>query len=260
MILDEIVVKRKIQLEREKSENDFDKVKSEAEKYDRACISFARALGKPEHLSVISEVKKASPSKGLIQPDFDPVKTALEYEKSGADAVSCLTEEHYFQGCSQYFREIRKSITLPMIRKDFIFDPYQIYEARLMGADAILLIAAILDDEKLSEYKKIAGSLGMDILAEVHDESELERVLSLDFPIVGINNRNLKTFEVSLDTTARLAGMIPKGKIIVSESGIRDNNDMKAVRSYGADAVLVGETLMRSGNIESTLKALRDGV
>lgn len=260
MILDEIVEKRKIQLEREKAAADIETVKKAAERLDRQCISFKNALAKPDRLSVISEVKKASPSKGLIQPNFDPVKIAKEYETCGADAVSCLTEEHYFQGSSEYFKAIRQAIGLPMIRKDFIIDEYQIYEARLMGADAILLIAAVLDDEKLKRFGDTARSLGLDILAETHDESELERVLALDFDIIGINNRNLKTFEVTLETTARLAGMIPEGKVIVSESGIRDNTDMKTVRRYGADAVLIGETLMRSGNIGSTLTALRENV
>lgn len=260
MILDEIVEKRKIQLEREKAAADFETVKKAAEKLDRRCISFKNALAKPNRLSVISEVKKASPSKGLIQPGFDPVKIAKEYEVCGADAVSCLTEEHYFQGSSEYFKAIRQAICLPMIRKDFIIDEYQIYEARLMGADAILLIAAVLDDEKLKRFGGIAHSLGLDILAETHDENELERVLALDFDIIGINNRNLKTFEVTLETTAKLAGMIPEGKVIVSESGIKDNADMKTVRSYGADAVLIGETLMRSGNIGATLTALRENV
>lgn len=260
MILDDIIKERIVQLEREKAAADLETIKKAAEKLDRKCISFKDALARPDKLSVISEVKKASPSKGLIQPDFDPVKIAKEYENSGADAVSCLTEEHYFQGSSEYFKAIRKEIALPMIRKDFIFDEYQIYEARLMGADAILLIAAVLDDEKLKRFKAVAGSLGMNILAETHDEKELERVLSLDFDMIGINNRNLKTFEVTLETTARLAGMIPKGKVIVSESGIKDNADMKTVRSYGADAVLIGETLMRSGNIGATLTALRENV
>lgn len=260
MILDEIVEKRKIQLEREMAAADIETVKKAAERLDRQCISFKNALAKPDRLSVISEVKKASPSKGLIQPNFDPVKIAKEYETCGADAVSCLTEEHYFQGSSEYFKAIRQAIVLPMIRKDFIIDEYQIYEARLMGADAILLIAAVLDDEKLKRFGDAARSLGLDILAETHDESELERVLALDFDIIGINNRNLKTFEVTLETTARLAGMIPEGKVIVSESGIRDNTDMKTVRSYGADAVLIGETLMRSGNIGATLTALRENV
>lgn len=260
MILDEIVEKRKIQLEREMAAADIETVKKAAERLDRQCISFKNALAKPDKLSVISEVKKASPSKGLIQPNFDPVKIAKEYETCGADAVSCLTEEHYFQGSSEYFKAIRQAIGLPMIRKDFIIDEYQIYEARLMGADAILLIAAVLDDEKLKRFGDTARSLGLDILAETHDESELERVLALDFDIIGINNRNLKTFEVTLETTARLAGMIPEGKVIVSESGIKDNADMKTVRSYGADAVLIGETLMRSGNIGATLTALRENV
>ncbi len=260
MILDEIVEKRKIQLEREMAAADFETVKKAAERLDRQCISFKSALAKPDRLSVISEVKKASPSKGLIQPNFDPVKIAKEYESCGADAVSCLTEEHYFQGSSEYFKAIRQAICLPMIRKDFIIDEYQIYEARLMGADAILFIAAVLDDEKLKRFGDTARSLGLDILAETHDESELERVLALDFDIIGINNRNLKTFEVTLETTAKLAGMIPEGKVIVSESGIRDNTDMKTVRSYGADAVLIGETLMRSGNIGATLTALRENV
>lgn len=260
MILNEIVEKRKIQLEREKAAADFETVKKAAERLDRQCISFKSALANPDRLSVISEVKKASPSKGLIQPDFDPVKIAKEYETCGADAVSCLTEEHYFQGSSEYFKAIRQAINLPMIRKDFIIDEYQIYEARLMDADAILLIAAVLDDEKLKRFGDTARSLGLDILAETHDESELERVLALDFDIIGINNRNLKTFEVTLETTAKLAGMIPEGKVIVSESGIRDNADMKAVRGYGADAVLIGETLMRSGNIGATLTALRENV
>ncbi len=260
MILDEIVEKRKIQLEREKAAADFETVKKAAERLDRRCISFKSALAKPNKLSIISEVKKASPSKGLIQPNFDPVKIAKEYETCGADAVSCLTEEHYFQGSSEYFKAIRQAIGLPMIRKDFIIDEYQIYEARLMGADAILLIAAVLDDEKLKRFGDTARSLGLDILAETHDESELERVLALDFDIIGINNRNLKTFEVTLETTVRLAGMIPEGKVIVSESGIKDNTDMKTVRDYGADAVLIGETLMRSGNIGATLTALRENV
>lgn len=260
MILDEIIAKRRIQLEKEIAAHSFYEVKAAAEKCGRNPISFKDALKGGGRLSVISEVKKASPSKGLIQPDFDPVKIAVTYEKSGADAISCLTEEFYFQGSSEYFKAIRAEVSLPMIRKDFIFDPYQIYEAKIMGADAVLLIAAVLDDAKLKEYKLIADSLGLDVLAETHSKEELDRVLAADFDIIGINNRNLKTFDVTLDTTAKLAGFIPDGKVIVSESGIKDNSDMKAVRSYGADAVLIGETLMRSGDIAATLERLRDGV
>lgn len=258
MILDEIIEKRKIQLLREKSA--APDIKKAAEKCVRTPVSFKDALAKPDRLSVIAEIKKASPSKGLICPDFDPEKIAEEYEKCGADAVSCLTEEHYFQGSSEIFRRVHEKTSLPMIRKDFIIDEFQIYEAKIMGADAILLIAAALDDKKLKEFKDIADSLGLDVLAETHNEEELERVLSLDFEIIGINNRDLKTFDVTLETTARLAEKIPKGKIIVSESGIRNNEDMKSVRRYGADAVLIGETLMRSGSIEKSLAELRAGV
>ena len=260
MILDEIIAKRRIQLEKEIAAHSFDEVKAAAEKCGRDPISFKDALKGGGRLSVISEVKKASPSKGLIQPDFDPVKIAVTYEKSGADAISCLTEEFYFQGSSEYFKAIRAEVSLPMIRKDFIFDPYQIYEAKIMGADAVLLIAAVLDDAELKEYKLIADSLGLDVLAETHSKEELDRVLAADLDIIGINNRNLKTFDVTLDTTTMLAGFIPDGKVIVSESGIKDNSDMKAVRSYGADAVLIGETLMRSDDIADTLERLRDGV
>jgi len=258
MILDEIIEKRKIQLLREKAA--APDIKRAAEKCCRTPISFKNSLAKKERLSVIAEIKKASPSKGLIRPDFDPEKIAAEYEKCGADAVSCLTEEHYFQGSSEIFRVVREKISLPMIRKDFIIDEFQIYEARVMGADAVLLIAAALDDERLKKFKDIADSLGLDILAETHNEEELQRVLSLGFDIIGINNRDLKTFDVTLDTTAKLAEKIPKGKIIVSESGIKNNIDMKAVREYGANAVLIGETLMRSGSIEKAFAELRAGV
>lgn len=258
MILDEIIEKRKIQLLHEKAA--APDIKRAAEKCCRTPISFKNSLAKKDRLSVIAEIKKASPSKGLIRPDFDPEKIAAEYEKCGADAVSCLTEKHYFQGSSEIFRVVREKISLPMIRKDFIIDEFQIYEARVMGADAVLLIAAALDDERLKKFKDIADSLGLDILAETHNEEELQRVLSLGFDIIGINNRDLKTFDVTLDTTAKLAEKIPKGKIIVSESGIKNNIDMKAVREYGADAVLIGETLMRSGSIEKAFAELRAGV
>ncbi len=256
MILDDITEKRRIQLDREKQMIPFDKVRSKAERETCKYASFSAAL-KKDGISIISEVKKASPSKGVIQPDFDPVRIAKEYEKSGADAVSCLTEEFYFQGSSEYFGAIRKEIKIPMLRKDFIIDPYQIYEAKVMGADAVLLIAAILSDKDMREFKLIAESLGMDILAEVHDENELMRVLEMDFEIIGINNRNLKTFEVTVRNTANLAKLIPGDRIIVSESGIKNVRDMKFVYDNGADAMLVGETLMRSGNIAKTITELR---
>lgn len=205
-------------------------------------------------------MKKASPSKGLIKADFDPVAIAKEYEAAGADAISCLTEEFYFKGSSEYLKEIRKAVNIPILRKDFIFDEYQVYEAKYIGANAVLLIAAILSAAQLERLYKLARSLGLECLAEVHSPEELEKVSALDFNILGVNNRNLKTFEVDLNTTAKLKKHIPEGKILVSESGIKTNGDMRLIRELGADAVLIGETLMRSSNISAELSALREGV
>ena len=260
MILDQIVEKRKQQLLKEQSAIGTEEMKTLAMQDSRTCISLYEAL-KQDTLSVISEVKKASPSKGLICKDFDPVSIALQYETAGANAISVLTEEYYFQGSSQYLTAIRQQISsVPILRKDFIIEPYQIYEAKYIGADAILLIAAILDTETLKQFRSIAHGLGLECLAEVHNQEELNRVLEVGFQIVGINNRNLKTFDVSLETTAQLASHIQKECVIVSESGIATNQDMKTVRRHGADAVLIGETLMRSNHIAETMAALRKQV
>lgn len=260
MILDQIVEKRKQQLLKEQSAIGTEEMKALAMQDSRTCISLYEAL-KQDTLSVISEVKKASPSKGLICKDFDPVSIALQYETAGANAISVLTEEYYFQGSSQYLTAIHQQISsVPILRKDFIIEPYQIYEAKYIGADAILLIAAILDTETLKQFRSIAHGLGLECLAEVHNQEELNRVLEVGFQIVGINNRNLKTFDVSLETTAQLASHIPKECVIVSESGIATNQDMKTVRRHGADAVLIGETLMRSNHIAETMAALRKQV
>ncbi len=259
MILDDIVKVRLEQLEREKSKISESEIKTLAERSTKPIYDLAKSL-KSDRLRLICEVKKASPSKGLIAADFDPLGTAKQYEATGAAAISCLTEEHYFQGSNEYLNEIAKCVKIPVLRKDFIVDEYQIYHARVLGASAVLLIAAILDDKKLSEYLNITHSLGMKALLEVHDENELERVLSLDAEIIGVNNRNLKTFEVTLDTTKALMSKIGSDKVRVSESGIKTNEDMKSLRSYGANAVLIGETLMRSGDINSTFKALTEGV
>ncbi|HNX64823.1 MAG TPA: indole-3-glycerol phosphate synthase TrpC [Oscillospiraceae bacterium] len=259
MILDEIIVKRKEQLDREKERISHEKIKELAYKTAYTPLDFKKAL-KKDKLSVIAEVKKASPSKGTIREDFNPVEIAVQYEKSGADAVSCLTEEYYFKGSSSYLKEIRNHMHIPILRKDFIFDEYQIYEARVIGADAILLIAAVLDTDTLVKFKKIADDLRLNCLFEVHNEEELKSVISAGAEIIGINNRNLHTFEVSLDVTRTLSAKIPDGTVIVSESGIKSNSDMKAVKGHGADAVLIGETLMKSGSIENEMKSLREGV
>lgn len=259
MILDNIIEKRKIQLTREKANISPDEMKELALSSKMPVISFKDAL-KADRLSVICEVKKASPSKGLIREDFKPVEIAKEYEAAGANAISCLTEEYYFQGSSEYLADIRKNVSIPIIRKDFIFDEYQIYEAKVIGANAVLLIAAILSAEQMNEFQELAHSLGLQCLVEVHNEEELQKVLTFNPDIIGINNRNLKTFKVDLLTTERVRKNVPCETVLVSESGIKDNNDMKTVRALGADAVLIGETLMRSDDIASTLHKLREDV
>lgn len=259
MILDDIAEKRKEQLLRDMAAVPPAEVMAAAEKAAKNDTgrSLRKALTSLPRPAVIAEVKKASPSKGIISEDFRPAEQAVAYQKAGAAAVSCLTEEYNFKGSAEYFKAVRKAIDLPMIRKDFIIDPYQLYEAKSMGADAVLLIAAILSEEQMREYRIIAESLGMDVLAESHDEKELEAVIAAGCSIFGINNRNLKTFEVSLENTKRLAKLVPDGGILVSESGIKTAEDMKFLANLGADAVLIGETLMRSGSVESSMRELR---
>ena len=254
--LDDIVEKRKEQLQREKDNIEPQDMKEMALNSKNKNHGFKEAL-KKSGLSVISEVKKASPSKGVIAEDFRPVETAIAYEDAGAAAISCLTEEHYFKGGSKYFADIRAKVDIPMLRKDFIFDEYQIYEAKVLGADAILLIATILSEEKIKEFYDLAKSLEIDCLVEVHNEKELKKVVACGCDIIGINNRNLKTFDVDLNTTSKLAPLIPYEAVLVSESGMKDENDMKNVKEQGAEAVLIGETFMRSDNIKETMKQLR---
>ena len=258
MFLDDIMAKRREQLLREKMRCSPDEMIKRAENESHEHHSLKAALSK-KGLSIISEVKKASPSKGLIQPDFDPVKIAETYEKAGADAISCLTEESYFQGSSEYLAAIRKAVHIPVLRKDFIFDDYQVYEAKAIGADALLLIAAVLDDDRFKSLYKLAYSLGLEVLCEAHDEEEVTRLVNMGCEIIGVNNRNLKTFEVSLENTKRLRRLIPFDRVLVCESGIKNNEDMKYALSCKADGVLVGETLMRSGlsGIPECMAALR---
>lgn len=208
---------------------------------------------------VIAEVKKGSPSKGIIRDDFDPMQIARAYQAGGAAALSVLTDEHYFLGHLENLEKVRSTSSLPMLRKDFTIDSYQIYEARLYGADAVLLIAAILSDGEIFAFQAIAKSLGMAALVEVHTEEELDRVLGEGADIVGINNRNLATFETDLDTTRKLAARIPQGIIKVSESGIFTHEQVLEVGAAGIDAVLVGESLMRQDDVETAIRELRGG-
>ncbi|WP_346683410.1 indole-3-glycerol phosphate synthase TrpC [Anaerostipes butyraticus] len=259
MILDEIVEKRKEQLQREMDNFPLEDMKEMALNSKNKNHGFKEALQK-DGLSIIAEVKKASPSKGVIAEDFRPVETALAYEEAGAAAISCLTEEHYFKGGSKYFADIRAKVDLPMLRKDFIIDPYQIYEAKVLGADAVLLIAAILSEEKMKEFYELAKSLGLDCLAEVHNKEELKQTTACKCDIIGINNRNLKTFEVDLNTTSKLAPKIPYEAVLVSESGMMTKEDLLNVRKQGADGALIGEAFMRADNIQETMKELRSSL
>lgn len=215
---------------------------------------FIRALMQAPGVAIIAEAKKASPSKGVIQPDFDPVRIALNYRQGGAHCLSVLTDVDFFQGSLAYIPLVREAVELPVLRKDFIIDPLQIEEARAVGADAILLIAAILEVEQLREFRLLAESLGMDVLVEVHDERELDDALAAESRLIGINNRNLNDFSVSLETTFRLLQRIPKGIPVVSESGIATVDDMKRLKAAGVKAALIGESLMRAGQQDQLLR------
>lgn len=205
---------------------------------------------------VIAEIKKASPSKGVIREDFNVVEIARSYEAGGASCLSVLTDHEYFQGHEVFLTQARSACTLPVIRKDFIVDPYQVVEARAIGADCILLIVAALDDDALSELHAQARSLGMDVLVEVHDREELERALRLDLELVGINNRDLRTFDTRLETTIELLKLIPAGCMVVTESGIHTRDDVALMRQHDVHAFLVGEAFMRKPDPGAELKEL----
>ena len=211
------------------------------------------AAGKP---AVIAEIKKASPSKGVLREDFIPADIAQSYAEGGAACLSVLTDVQFFQGEVDYLKQARASCQLPVLRKDFMVDPYQIYESRSMGADCILLIAACLDDAQLKDLEAIARSLDMAVLVEVHDGAELERALTLKTPLIGINNRNLKTFEVTLDTTLALRASVPSDRILVTESGIQTRDDVLRMGAAGVNAFLVGEAFMRAPEPGEALAAL----
>lgn len=196
--------------------------------------------------AVIAEIKKASPSKGVLRADFEPADIAQSYAEHGAACLSVLTDRQFFQGQPDYLKQARASCELPVLRKDFMIDPYQIYESRAMGADCILLIAACLEDAQMAELEAIARSLDMAVLVEVHDAAELERALTLKTPLIGINNRNLRTFEVTLETTLSLRDRVPSGRLLVTESGILGRADVQRMREAGVNAYLVGEAFMRA--------------
>lgn len=231
-------------------------------------LDFAGALTARPGASLIAEVKRASPSKGLIAHDWDPELIAETYARNGAAAISCLTDARFFQGKLAYLTAIKERLReikqpLPVLRKDFIYHEYQVYEARMAGADALLLIVAVLSDRELRELYQLTTDLGMQALVEVHDEAELERALAIDAHIIGVNNRDLRTFQVDLENTARLRALIPAGKVVVGESGIRTPDDVRRMAEMGCDAILVGETFCklsqqeRAARVRSFVKAGR---
>ena len=255
MILDQIVSDKKRRLPEHKRRIPEQEMRKLAEVYEGSHHDFKGAL-EGDVISVIGEFKKASPSLGKIKSKINLIDRITEYNAS-VDAISCLTEEDHFDGSTAYLKQIRQMTDLPILRKDFMIDPYQFYEARAIGADAVLLIAAILDDVQMHEFYQLAGELGLDALVEVHDEAEMERALKLDAKIIGVNNRNLKTFEVDINNCIRQRKHIPSDILFVAESGIKSREDVAALEKGGVDGVLIGETLMRSPDKEMTLRQLK---
>jgi indole-3-glycerol phosphate synthase len=253
-ILDEIIHWKWDELERYKQKKPLDAVLSEAMRAP-APRDLVAALRHPG-VSLIAEIKRASPSKGLLRPNLDPAALAREYEANGAAAISVLTDQHFFQGHLDHLRAVRRSVGVPVLRKDFIVDPYQVYEARAAGADAVLLIVATLGDDELGALYRLVRTLGMSALVEVHDESELEQALQIGPCIIGVNNRDLRTFDVDLQTTARLRPRVPSDVVLVAESGVHTSADVARLAEMGADAMLVGESLVRAEDVGRKVREL----
>lgn len=257
-ILDQLAAHARERVAADQAENSLDVLRAQCFALGRAKgTRFQAALAKPE-LSFICEVKKASPSKGIIAENFPYLDIARDYERAGADAISCLTEPKWFLGSDQIFREIRGAVDTPMLRKDFTVDEYQLYQARMMGADCVLLICALLDTGTLERYLGICDELGLSALVEAHDEREIASAVAAGSRIIGVNNRNLKDFSVNFDNAARLRDQIPPGVLYVAESGVHCPEDAAAVRAMGADGVLIGEALMRAKDRGAMLAALRE--
>lgn len=243
-ILDEIAAKTRERVEEQKAKVSLEEVRAQAEALEAdSGYPFEKALA-ADGLSFICEIKRASPSKGLIAPEFPYVDIAKDYEKGGARALSVLTEPYWFQGSDEYLRQIREAVSLPILRKDFVVDEYMIYEAKAMGADAVLLICAILSDEELKEFYTIADGLGLSALVETHDQEEVNRALKIGARVVGVNNRDLHTFTVDMNNSIRLRHSVPEDILFVSESGIKTGEDIRALADNGVNGVLIGESFM----------------
>ncbi len=257
MILDKIVAKTKERINEQKKILSLEEIRSEALKLPISNeFPFENAL-KNDKISFICEVKKASPSKGIICPDFAYLNIAKEYESANADAISVLTEPYFFLGSNDYLKEIVDTVKIPVLRKDFTIDEYMIYEAKVLGASAILLICSILDENTMKNYLKLATSLGLSALVEAHNEKEIEMALNCNAKIIGVNNRNLNDFTVDVNNSIRLRKMAGTDITFVSESGIKTREDIISLEENGVNAVLIGETLMKSNNIKSEISMLR---
>ena len=263
MILDELAELTRVRIEKQKKEyspidlqRDVELLAAREMEVQEFDYPFEEALSGKE-LSIISEVKKASPSKGIIAEDFPYLDIAKEYQASGVDAISCLTEHDRFKGSDEYLKAITKEVTIPVLRKDFTIDPYMIYQAKLFGASAVLLIAAILSDKELKQYFELADTLGLSCLFEAHDAEEVKRCLAAGARVLGVNNRNLKDFSVDINNSVRLREMVPDDIIFVSESGMSKPEDIKILKENGTDAVLIGEMLMRSADKKSLIREIK---
>lgn len=255
MILDTLAASTRLRVEQAKKVCSLSSIYTQALALPRGDFSFEKALAEPG-MSLICEVKKASPSKGVIAQDFPYLKIAKEYEEAGAAAVSVLTEPEYFQGSNRYLSEISHVLSIPVLRKDFTVDAYQIYEAKLLGASAILLICALLDTSALKEYISICEDLGISALVEAHTENEVHSALSAGARVIGVNNRNLKTFEVDFNNSIRLRSLVPSSTIFVAESGVHTPGQIRLLQNAGINAVLIGETLMRAADKKAAISSL----
>ena len=256
-ILDQLADHARERVALSKEKVSLDEVKARALEIADQSFSFEKALAANSDIAFICECKKASPSKGLIAPDFPYLEIARSYEEAGADCISVLTEPKWFLGSDQYLKEITSEVKIPCIRKDFTVDPYMIYEAKLLGASAVLLIMSILDEKTAGEYLKVADSLGLSALVETHNDEEVKQALNIGARIIGVNNRNLKDFTVDTENSRKLRQLIPSDVLFVSESGVSSPEDVRKLREIGADAVLVGETLMRAEDKKKRLAELK---
>lgn len=258
MILDDIVQNKKTEVELAKTKLPFLQLQDKVKNCPKPKDFYSALCSENGEIKIIAEIKKASPSKGVLSKDFDPIKIANTYSDCGADAISVLTDSKFFKGSLGDLSNVRKTVDLPLLRKDFMVDPYQIYESKFYGADAILLIVAALSGDMLDELKSTAESLGLHTLVEVHNENELDIALEKNSKIIGINNRDLKTFDVSLNTSIKLSRLIPNDILIISESGIQSSKDIQTLHSYGINSFLVGESFMKSKNPGDKIKELKN--